>query len=281
MANPQPTDAHLRMAHQISEQLMVSHFTAKQRRILDLILRLSWGCGKKQAHIPRQRDFEVIGIGEGHIKGELDILIRDKVLERDEDTYWFNKDFDKWRVSRARGYSQEKLTELVSLNLNHIVKNLPNREVENHQNLPKREVETYRNGKKELTEMGSSSDTESDTPKEIVKESIKESVVDKLIITKEDVLEIYKKEIAGLHEEESLSEYIERDIEGAIKRFTAEWVIDAIREAVKRNVRKWRYVAVILENWKRYGREPRNKGSPKNQDPDKYIKGKYGHLVQS
>lgn len=176
MANPQPTDAHLRIAHQISEQLMVSHFTAKQRRILDLILRLSWGCGKKQAHIPLQRDFEVIGIGEGHIKGELDILIRDKVLERDEDTYWFNKDFDKWRVSRARGYSQEKLTELVSLNLNHIGKNLPNREVENHNNLPKREAETYRNGKKELTEMGSSSDTESATPKEIVKESIKESI---------------------------------------------------------------------------------------------------------
>jgi len=151
MANPQPTDAHLRVAHEISEQLMVSHFTAQQRRILDLILRLSWGCGKKYAVIPHQRDFELIGILEGHVKRELDLLIRDGIITRDGDKYSFCKDYDKWRVSRSRAYTPEKLTDLVSLNLNNGRK-------------------TYRICKSELTEYVSSPDTNSATAKESIKE---------------------------------------------------------------------------------------------------------------
>ena len=95
-------------------------------------------------------------------------------------------------------------------------------------------------------------------------------------LSKEDVFEVYKKEIAGLHEEESLDEYIERDIEATINIFSASWVIDAIREAVRRKNRTWRYVTGILKNWKRFGKDY----APGKGDPDKYIKGKYGHMVQ-
>jgi DNA invertase Pin-like site-specific DNA recombinase len=51
---------------------MVGCFTEQQRRILDLILRLSWGCDKTTAYI--QRDFEVVGVREGHVKTHLDWL---------------------------------------------------------------------------------------------------------------------------------------------------------------------------------------------------------------
>lgn len=113
---------------------------------------------------------------------------------------------------------------------------------------------------------------------EVEQEVKQESVMNELI-NKESVLEVYKKEIAGLHEEESLREDVERDIEDAINIFSVAWVSDAIRVAIKQNGRTWGYIAKILKNWKRYGKEPRNKGSPKKQDPDKYIKGQYGHLV--
>jgi len=162
VANPQPTDAHLRIAHQISEQLMVSHFTEQQRRILDLILRLSWGCGKKEATIPHQNNFEIVGVLEGHIKTHLDWLQEAKVIFRDGNTYSFNKNFDQWRVSRALAYTPSKLTELVRLNLNG-----------SQQNLPNREETPYRIGKKHLTEKGSPSDTNSDTPKERLKKVLK------------------------------------------------------------------------------------------------------------
>ena len=120
MANPQPTDPHLRVAHSINEQLMVSMFTEQQRRILDLILRLSWGCGKKEANIPQYCDFELVGVRRVHIKHHLDILVRDKVIERPGDTtYSFNKNFDEWRVSRSLWYTDDRMRDLVRLNLNH------------------------------------------------------------------------------------------------------------------------------------------------------------------
>ena len=65
----------------------------------------------------------------------------------------------------SRGYNQEKLTRLVSLNINH-----------QHKNLPKWEVKTYRNGKKALTEMVSSSDTKLAMPKEILNKGLKKNI---------------------------------------------------------------------------------------------------------
>jgi hypothetical protein len=117
MANPQPGEAHLRMAHSIAEQIMVSHFSEQQRRILDLILRLSWGCGKMTAFIPLQRDFLLVGIGENRIKNHLDWLQSAKVIIRAGQYYSFNREFDQWRVSRAFTYCPQKIADLVGLNL--------------------------------------------------------------------------------------------------------------------------------------------------------------------
>ena len=76
-------------------------------------------------------------------------------------------------------------------------------------------------------------------------------------------------------ESASIPEDMEGELKGATKRFTAPWVIDAIREGVKHKRRDWRYIVGILRNWEREEREAKIK-----TDPDKYIKGKYGHMVQ-
>ncbi len=96
---------------------MVSGFTEQQRRVLDLILRLSWGCGKKFAIIPHQSDFEIVGVGRTDIKRHLDWLIGAKVIEREGILYAFNKDFDQWRVSRALKFDGARLGELIHLNI--------------------------------------------------------------------------------------------------------------------------------------------------------------------
>ena len=100
----------------------------------------------------------------------------------------------------------------------------------------------------------------------------------------EDVFEVYKKEIMGsLDESASIPEDIEDDLKLTVGRFSASRVIDAIREAVKHKRRDWRYIVGILRNWEREEREakfPSNKGLRGKQDPDKYIKGKFGHMVQ-
>lgn len=143
MANPQPTDAHLRIAHSINEAIMMRDFTKLQRKVLDLILRLSWGCGKKDAHIPHQRDFSVVGVHETDIKAELNWLEASKVIGRDSSRYWFNKNFDEWQVSRVKPYQPEKLGDLLSINLNSnspklnkmLNKNLTNSKVKTKQNV--------------------------------------------------------------------------------------------------------------------------------------------------
>ena len=71
MANPHRDDPHLRVAHELNEEIMSCEFTKRQRKLLDLILRLSWGCNKKWAVIPKQRDFEVAPVVQGRVRGRL------------------------------------------------------------------------------------------------------------------------------------------------------------------------------------------------------------------
>jgi len=78
-----------------------------------------------------------------------------------------------------------------------------------------------------------------------------------------------------------LTPMIADELREAEKLYPVEWLRDAIKEAVKQNKRKWSYIAAILEHWAAEGRGdgtyPRYS---KKTDPDKYVKGKYGHMVQ-
>lgn len=153
MATPQPTDAHLRIAHSINEAIMLRDFTKRQRKILDLILRCSWGCGKKTAIIPYLSSFGIVGVGKTHIKAELNWLTESRIIYTNGTTYNFNKDFDQWQVSRIMPFNPEGLTELIHLNLAEGYQNGNNSsQIGNPvtvlvtEGLPKRELLGYQNG---------------------------------------------------------------------------------------------------------------------------------------
>lgn len=187
MANPQPTDAHLRVAHSINEAIMLRDFTKRQRKILDLILRLSWGCNKKYAHIPRQRDFCTVGVHEVDIRRELDWLCESHIIFRDGELYAFNKDFDAWQVSRVKPYQPQKLSDLLSLNLGEDRLELSETLREN---LVKHEVSTKRNTKPATPELA--------TPKETLNKVLNKSILPEWINkeTWEAFLEMRKKKRA-------------------------------------------------------------------------------------
>jgi len=119
MASPQLEDGYLRIANEVWNQLMMSKFNREQRGIIDLIIRLSWGCGKKWAYIPRQKDFCLAGVYESHVKRELQWLEKANVIRVDweQKLFQFNKYYTEWRVSIVAGYDNERLTELVAQNL--------------------------------------------------------------------------------------------------------------------------------------------------------------------
>jgi len=67
----------------------------------------------------------------------------------------------------------------------------------------------------------------------------------------------------------------------AEKIYPVAWIGEAIKEAVSLNKRSWRYIDRILERWSAEGRsDGTHQRGVKKTDPDKYIKGKYGHMVR-
>jgi DNA replication protein len=65
------------------------------------------------------------------------------------------------------------------------------------------------------------------------------------------------------------------------KLYPPEWLRDAVKEASLHNKRNIRYISKILENWSVEGRSDGTyQRDTKKTDPDRFIKGKYGHMVQ-
>ena len=89
--------------------------------------------------------------------------------------------------------------------------------------------------------------------------------------------------VFGLYENNigQLTPMIAEQLELALTEYPADWISDAIREAADLNKRNWRYIQRILENWQTEGRD---RGKPgrrvQERDPDRFTKGKYGHIVR-
>ena len=90
-----------------------------------------------------------------------------------------------------------------------------------------------------------------------------------------DIFTLYEQNIG------MLTPMIAEELREAEKFYPVTWIRDAIKEAVSLNKRNWRYVAAILERWSAEGRGngTYRRDSAKKTGPDKYFKGKYGHMV--
>lgn len=72
------------------------------------------------------------------------------------------------------------------------------------------------------------------------------------------------------------------ELQEAEKLYPPAWIEEAFKEAVDHNKRNWRYISRILERWAREGKGHGKPGrdSKEEADRDKYIRGRYGHLVR-
>jgi DNA replication protein len=91
-----------------------------------------------------------------------------------------------------------------------------------------------------------------------------------------DIYSLYERNIG------MLTPILAEELQEAEHRYPPEWIQDAFREALRANVRNWKYIHSILKRWDREGRKDGKPvgDSQKEGDPDKYIRGKYGHMVQ-
>jgi len=90
-----------------------------------------------------------------------------------------------------------------------------------------------------------------------------------------DIFTLYEQNIG------MLTPMIAEELGDAEKLYPEAWIKDAIKEAVNQNIRKKSYILAILERWAAEGRgNGTYRRDSKKTDPDKYIKGKYGHIVR-
>ena len=90
-------------------------------------------------------------------------------------------------------------------------------------------------------------------------------------------------DIFALYEENigMLTPMVADELKEIEKLYPPEWLRDAVREAALHNKRNIRYFSKILENWSTEGRSNGTyQRDIKKTDPDRFIKGKYGHMVR-
>jgi DnaD/phage-associated family protein len=68
-------------------------------------------------------------------------------------------------------------------------------------------------------------------------------------------------------------------LQDAEETYAYDWISDAIRIAVEKNVRNWRYVEAILKSWQKEGRHEKDRRNDQ-EDRRKYIEGEYGDLIE-
>lgn len=89
-----------------------------------------------------------------------------------------------------------------------------------------------------------------------------------------DIFTLYEQNIG------MLTPMIAEELLDAEKAYPESWIRDAIKEAINQNKRKWSYISAILGRWSAEGRGDGAYRQDSKKDPDKYIKGKYGHMVR-
>jgi len=100
----------------------------------------------------------------------------------------------------------------------------------------------------------------------------------------QDDTKVMPRDIYSLYEQNigMLRPLISEQLKEAEGLYPADWIESAFKEAVALNKRSWKYILRILERWAIEGKDDGQSGrdTEKERDREKYIRGKYGHMVK-
>jgi phage replication O-like protein O len=292
MASPQTGNGFIRIANELWDEVIRRDFSKRQKDIIDFIWRLSYGCQKKTAYIPKLVYFELCGIGRNHIKEELQYLESCRVIfwDREEKTFEVNKDHEQWQVSPVKGWKEFKFDELLHLNMQKSsqngnekvpkkgMKKFPKQELfdeEESEMFPKREQEGSQNGNifsEKVPKTGTSTldnpsnDAASRVSKDIFKDSIKNSsstrdntcytgAAASAVVTTEDFSfgKIYRIYEEHFTEDNKVTQFEVEDLSDMFDTYGGEWLLEAMREAVRAKVRTLKYINGVLKGFQERG----------------------------
>ncbi|MBS4172089.1 replication protein [Bacillus sp. FJAT-49736] len=264
MANVQVENGYIRIATELMDEIIRRDFSKRQLAILHFIIRLSYGCQKKDCVIGKFNAFELAGLNKSDIKKELKFLRECRVINWDENTMIFsiNKDYEKWQINPNKGFEKEKLDQLIHENIKKFVGKTPTNEGEKVGKIPtisKSEVGKIptnldeKVGKTPTNELVKHQLQETEIPwegnvEEVPKDSIKDSYLKINTTTTaavENPIQLFEKLLCRLSpmQMESLIKW-EKAFKGK-----SEIVNEAITIADNKNKRYFGFVEFLLKEW--------------------------------
>lgn len=109
-------NGYVKIANNLFDNIIFRDFTNRERAVIFLIIRLSYGFNHKVAIIKPKARFGLIGVHRQHIDRALDSLIaKNVVISRGNDEYALNKHFDEWNVKLNKHFDEDNFNALKGL----------------------------------------------------------------------------------------------------------------------------------------------------------------------
>lgn len=120
MVSPQKEDGFVAVANEIWDALSQVKLSQNEWQVLRLVLRMSYGCGKKVCFVEAWADFDYCaGVHKSSVRDVLVSLETKRILA--VDWYFkaiaFNKDYETWLVQKHSRFRDDRYASLLRKNL--------------------------------------------------------------------------------------------------------------------------------------------------------------------
>jgi len=112
MASPQKENGYTRIANELIEQLASRDLSGRELRLLLVVMRKTWGWGKRRDRISLGQITKLTGIGRQHVATVVGRLVERQYVkrflpgsERGMRAYEIQKDYDLWDTPLSPGYA--------------------------------------------------------------------------------------------------------------------------------------------------------------------------------
>ncbi|MRX54807.1 DnaD domain protein [Bacillus idriensis] len=266
MANVQLENGFIRIATELMDEIIRRDFSKRQLAILHFIIRLSYGCQKKDCIVEKLSDFEIAGVYKTDVKKELKFLSESKVIvwDHNQNLFSVNKDYEKWQITPSKGWDSERMDKLLHHNIKRkkVSKTLTDLENIVSKTLTEIGIKVSKTLTSELVKhlLEDSPNAWESKSEEVLKDIIKDIYLkinkeeEEISIVERIIILLQKSKIL---EPNDITEFLRDDIEDVINNFgfeqPEEMIIEAIKDAARVNGRTWKYVYKKLVAWKKQG----------------------------
>lgn len=109
-------NGYVKIANNLFDNIIFRDFNNRERAVIFLVIRLSYGFNHKAAIIKPKARFGLIGMHRQHIDRALDSLVaKNVIIDRGNDEFMLNKHFDTWKVKLNKHFNEDNFNELKGL----------------------------------------------------------------------------------------------------------------------------------------------------------------------